>query len=272
MVWEKLQVSLLRAVVFMRKQFAKVQCDYINTNYSNQIYGPLLDSRKRLFCDGSRIKYMSLSGLFHHFSCSFIIFKTTGGENQIWEVTYIFKICDRSSPPPLMFKLHTRPTLSKSANSLFGCCLLVDDSPLTHICTTSLPSLQQTCYVTSTRLELLSRYNTFFLTLMVLFKMTCHETEVQKWTCRIHSRIWAIASFQWPFLWCDYADSYAILRVFNDRYTFCILILIRKWESGYRMWTGFIWLTIWIIGTWWSVCRTGPIRAGWRSVKVQTWI
>jgi hypothetical protein len=49
-----------------------------------------------MFCEGARIirvAFPSLSSLF--------LFKTTGGENQIWEVTYICKICDHSSPSPL---------------------------------------------------------------------------------------------------------------------------------------------------------------------------
>jgi hypothetical protein len=171
-----------------------------------------------------------------------------------------------TAPPPLMFKFHTRPTLSKSANSLFGCCLFADDSPLTHICTTSLPALQQTCYETHRRWSTLSRY--FFDSVMVLFKMTCHETGVQKWTtCRIHSRISAINSSQWPsFLW--WVSVFMQLHARSCEHS---LIATRSafWYSfvnekgGTRMWTGLIWLRIWILGIWWYVCRT----VGWRSGK-----
>jgi hypothetical protein len=140
-----------------------------------------------------------------------------------------------------MFKLHTRPTFSKSANSLFGCCLFADDSPLTHICSTSLASVTTDSLRNSPTLEHLRRYSTFlFDSVMVMFKMTCRETGVQKWTtCRIHSRISANNSSQWPSFFVMgvrvYADWNAILLAFSNRYTFCILILIRKWERGYEV-------------------------------------
>ena len=105
---------------------------------------------------------------------------------------------------------------------------------------------------------------------MVPFKMTCHETGVHKWrTCRIHSRTAAIPSSQRPsLLW-----SFIFPRNFSSiHWSLHAVHSDTRGKGGKRMWIGFIWLRMWILGTRWSVCRNDAIRAGWRSLKLQTWI
>ena len=113
---------------------------------------------------------MSLSRLFRHFSCSFIIFKTTGGENQIWEVTYIFKIRDHSSPPfpPYVQVPHPPNTFEK--RKLTARVLLICRRQPTHAYLHHFTAIVTTDLLrNSLRLGHLSRYSTFD-SVMVLFK------------------------------------------------------------------------------------------------------
>jgi hypothetical protein len=171
-----------------------------------------------------------------------------------------------------MFKFQTRPTLSKRAHSLSGCCCLQTTAHsrnlyhLTAIATTDLLR-------NSLRLELLSRLQHFlFDSVMVPFKMMCHEIQVQKWTtCRIHSRTSVIPSSQWPsFLWLVSVIIQIHTRsceqsLFATRSSFSYSFVSEKGDT--RMRTGFIWLRIWILETWWYIGRIDAIRAGWRSGK-----
>jgi len=88
-------------------QFAKVHCEYTNTNYSNQIHGSLLHSRKQLFCEGARIIHV-------RFPVSFITFlvhlssskqrevKTKFGKSRIY-----LKSWPPAPPPPPHVKSST---------------------------------------------------------------------------------------------------------------------------------------------------------------------
>jgi len=102
-------------------QFAKVHCEYTNTNYSNQIHGSLLHSRKQLFCEGARIIHV-------RFPVSFITFlvhlssskqrevKTKFGKSRIY-----LKSVTTAPPPPPPFKNPPPPQNSlKPPNPCFG--------------------------------------------------------------------------------------------------------------------------------------------------------